>query len=310
MRYLRYKLLHTVRRLKYKRISSGVPPLTLQNAVAGKLLNYQIFGNSIQDGVPSVDTPVEVQSVGDKTKNLFNEKNATVLYTNSASRIEYHNGVCKVVAGAAGNSAFALTKICPANNVVGNPVTVRSVWEGSNAGRLQIGYCNENGAERIGLSVIRESGISKTVTIPEEAKSKILCLWLYTDGDKDGYVDYTQTQVEVGLTETSYEPYGYKIPVTVNNQPSNIYLDEPLRKIGDNADYLDFENQKVVRNVDVIDDTGTLPIEQSLQPLATPTEETIELPDIAVQNGTNIIDVDTTVTPSNVEIEYYSKEKE
>ena len=40
---------------------------------------------------------------------------------------------------------------------------------------------------------------------------------------------------------TEYEPY--------IGEKKHIYLDEPLRKVGDYADYIDFKNQKVVRNV-------------------------------------------------------------
>ena len=51
--------------------------------------------------------------------------------------------------------------------------------------------------------------------------------------------------LEVGTTmPTSFEPY--ITPVT-----TNIFLDEPLRKVGDYADYVDFERQKVVRNVNM-----------------------------------------------------------
>ena len=46
----------------------------------------------------------------------------------------------------------------------------------------------------------------------------------------------------------------YKIGVTAHGESGksesfDIYLDEPLRKVGDYADYIDFENGKVVRNV-------------------------------------------------------------
>ena len=42
----------------------------------------------------------------------------------------------------------------------------------------------------------------------------------------------------------------YKIPVNVNGaNAANIYLDEPLRKIDDKADYINFANKKVVRNI-------------------------------------------------------------
>lgn len=46
----------------------------------------------------------------------------------------------------------------------------------------------------------------------------------------------------------------YKIPIKLTNESGkseikNIYLDEPLRKVGDYADYIDFNSGKVVRNI-------------------------------------------------------------
>ena len=56
------------------------------------------------------------------------------------------------------------------------------------------------------------------------------------------YSNYqVRIQIEEGSSATSYE--SYKAALT------NIYLDEPLRKVGDYADYIDFNNKKVVRNV-------------------------------------------------------------
>lgn len=49
-------------------------------------------------------------------------------------------------------------------------------------------------------------------------------------------------QLEKGSSATEYEPYKGRIT-------EHIYLDEPLRKVGDYADYIDFKNQKVIRNV-------------------------------------------------------------
>ena len=41
--------------------------------------------------------------------------------------------------------------------------------------------------------------------------------------------------------DSTYEPY--------KETTTNIYLDEPLRKIGDYADYIDFKEQKIVRKI-------------------------------------------------------------
>ena len=202
------------------------------------------------------------------------------------------------------------------------------------------------------------------------------------------------------ITSESDENYGkYKIPVIVSGEnqeitETNIYLDEPLRKIGDYADYINFKGQKVVRNVycgkfndvcrygsgsqyatglcrvqgilvpepkyDVcplsnalecydtlkgrkntlsivnsarniyayfhIDDVGLEPVTQTTSnqeignkirsyiedkdieityALETKTEETIKLPEILTHKGTNIITVGTELQPSAVNYQYY-----
>ena len=104
-------------------------------------------------------------------------------------------------------------------------------------------------------------------------------------------------QLELSETATEYEPY--RVPVT-----ANIYLDEPLRKIGDYVDYIDFKGQRVVRKVGVLDNTSTKPISESLVALAIPTEEPIPLPALKTFKGTNIISVDTSVQPSNIKAKY------
>jgi hypothetical protein len=59
----------------------------------------------------------------------------------------------------------------------------------------------------------------------------------YTTGTAYIYLD--TLQIEEGTQSTPYEPYA----------KYNIYLDEPLRRIGKYTDYIDYKNQKVVRNV-------------------------------------------------------------
>lgn len=60
------------------------------------------------------------------------------------------------------------------------------------------------------------------------------------------------------------------------------------------TDYLDYENQKVVRNVDDNDKGLDTPVEESVVLSAVPTDE-----------GTTVFDVDTEIAPSNAEIKYY-----
>ena len=71
----------------------------------------------------------------------------------------------------------------------------------------------------------------------------------------------------------------YIIPVTINGTATNISLDSPL---GD-GDYIDFHDQKRYNSDN--------------------TSEMVLLPAITTVNGINILDVDTTVTPSKIGIQ-------
>ena len=70
------------------------------------------------------------------------------------------------------------------------------------------------------------------------------------DYGANGTCKIKNIQIEKGTTATEYEPYIE--PIT-----QNIYLNEPLRKVEDYADYIDFKNQKVIRNVKEVTFDGT-----------------------------------------------------
>ena len=97
--------------------------------------------------------------------------------------------------------------------------------------------------------------------------------------------------------------YGkYLIQFGINGEYTDIYLDEPLRKVGNYVDYIDFKNKKVVRNVEEIDNTGTLPISDSLRGLSNSIETSIDLPNLSVIPGNGIISINTIVEPSSVNV--------
>ena len=111
------------------------------------------------------------------------------------------------------------------------------------------------------------------------------------------YKEYKNIQLEEGTEVTQYE--------VAKKQEYSIYLDEPLRCLEDVCDYIDFEKQKVIRNIEWIDNTGTKTIEESLMKLSKPKEEEIDIPNIQINEGVTHILVGTSITPSNVELQYY-----
>ena len=77
---------------------------------------------------------------------------------------------------------------------------------------------------------------------------------IYGNSVQDGTPapDYPIEIESVGdlVTDTEDEHYGkYRISFSVNNERFDIYLNEPLRKVGDYADYIDFSDGKVHRFV-------------------------------------------------------------
>ena len=88
-----------------------------------------------------------------------------------------------------------------------------------------------------------------------------------------------EVQIEVGPVHTDYEPYGYCVGIKVNEATSKVYIKEQLRA----DDYIDFENRTLV-----IGGVKTF----------------VELPEIHLSNGTNIIDVDTAVKPSKMSVSF------
>lgn len=61
-----------------------------------------------------------------------------------------------------------------------------------------------------------------------------------------------EAPVEIESVGDKTDDGKYKVPIKVNSETINIYLDEPLRKVGDMADYIDFKNGRVVRNTQAV----------------------------------------------------------
>lgn len=95
------------------------------------------------------------------------------------------------------------------------------------------------------------------------------------NADESAFVGDTELSTAVGELLGNY----YVIPININGNITNI--NSPSR-LGE-SDYIDFENRKLV-----VDGVQTH----------------IDLPEIYLQNGQNVINVDTTVKPSKMSVSY------
>ena len=164
---------------------------------------YKIYGNSIQNGTPKPETPIEVESVGDKTKNLFNND------TSLLEQVTYYTS-----SGSTG------TRI--GYKILLPPGTYTAHAEGTANTQYIYGCINSSAGEFISTAhiVVHNELRTQTFTINE---GDILYLYngssnLVVNVAKELFSSFN-IQIEEGSTATDYEPYGkYKIPVKVSGK--------------------------------------------------------------------------------------------
>ena len=133
-------------------------------------------------------------------------------------------------------------------------------WGDELAGKADTSYVDEALKLKADLAWIKSllpqstaSGTSITLTDHLEGM-EVINYSIYGNSTQDGEPT-PETPIEIQsvgdlVTDEEDENYGkYDVPVTVNDETYHIYINEPLRKVGDCADYIDFENQQIVRNV-------------------------------------------------------------
>lgn len=251
-----------LRREKKRRMQKtieGAPPLTYTAKKAGTLTDYRIYGQT-ENG----------ESVGDRTGNLFDG----TLVNN------HHIG------------QDGLPSDYPGRCCITTPISIDTE-------SLFISYTSINVDTRCMYSVFLNGVLVRRVT--NIATGQVID----TSGGDELYVGFylrlggTLTSNDIfnimlnsGSTALPYEPYGYRVPVTVTNrtdtQTTKLYLLDQIRKVGDEAEYIDFREQK--------------------QHFADGTSVDVTLPALPTLSGTNTLSVGTEVQPSKMMIKGKIKE--
>ena len=198
----------------------------------------------------SPSTPLEIKSVGNLVtdtsspnynkyevpitltgKNMFDKSKYLLLsdFDNYNTSTNYHYTTIQLKP----NTTYRVS-IIRYNNFSGtlNGYLLIDRFNGINSGYYTSinhhDYPNHSGAHFVyttrsdGLLYIGYNGITQ---------SMLNTIWANTD-----------IQIEEGTTATAYTPYVAPLSTTV-------YLDQPLRKVGDYSDYIDFKKGKVIRQV-------------------------------------------------------------
>lgn len=199
---------------------SGVPPLTYK-AIEGTLKNYRIYGNTV-DG----------ESVGDRTANLFAN-----LWEKGYIRAD--NGREEQIDGFICSGFF--------------PVEYGQTYSISR--NINVGYDNIRGYRDDGSFIGAGTDICD-VGNPFPSAATNIGAFTVTN-ENVAFIRFNDSANDLGMkymivkgtyteqTMPDYEPYGYEVPVTINNVTTNLYLPEQIKMVGDEAEHIDYREQKM-----------------------------------------------------------------
>ena len=189
---------------------SAIPPINFHSNTDN--ISYSIYGNLVQSETPSPTNPIIPVEVGEKTDNLCSQ--TTVTTENPNKNIGSDSDLVKAFKTLTAGENYTLSWDFQSTSTTG----VRDVI------RLY------NGATYMNVQI--ENGVSFSLTA--EQISDLTAFVLYFGADGGTMSDF---MLNLGSTPLPYEPYGkYKIPVSINSTITNIYLNNPIRKIGNYSD--------------------------------------------------------------------------
>lgn len=204
---------------------SGLPPLSYTAKKAGFLTDYRIYGQTV-DG----------ESVGDRTGKLVPD-----ISVENGWQVGYLNGDTGKY-NPTHTFGEILSPFISLDKITSFTISATNY----NNPSMSVYYFNQN-SYILNKNEYNYDG-SVFNNIPINATQFRFAI-------RTGYQSIEEVQdagfhimVNAGSTPLPYEPYGYKVPVTVSNGADTlttpIYLPEQIRKVGDEVEYIDYGKQK------------------------------------------------------------------
>ena len=245
-------------------IANGVPPLTLTKCKGVNLIDYKLYGDSVQDGTPTLETPIEVESVGDYDEETGKYK----------IPVKVSNGTDEVITNIYLNEP--LRKIGDYADYIDfkNQKVVRNIYSYIVTGDENYYLCDSNAVRTLENIMPRIK-----LSIPSSTLFEAY-LCSHNPFVKNSYVYLT--------TYSPYNPTSFEFRRIVQNWGCPAYTIDAWTTLLKS----EFAKETPVTVEYVMEN---------------PIEETIELPNIPTFKGTTIIEVDTEVQPSNMEVVYKGK---
>ena len=260
---------NAVKNAKYIRLSFKydakycIGPYKIRNVMVSKSPITDFVIHSVDS--PSPDYPSEVVSLGESgsidlvnsSKNLLPSyteptfTNAGVTYTNN------NDGTITISGTPTGYSTVRLFNNAPDNlkYILKRSLCTLSlnVQSKVNITATIIFYKDKKSVKQIDYSYLYDKSKDNIQIDARDLDFDDIAIYIKRSSNNiliDNVL--VKPQLEIGSAATSYEPYQEPITNTIN-----LTGHDPLRKIGDIADYIDYENGRIVRNIGKIVFNGT-----------------------------------------------------
>ena len=250
-------------------VTASKGKVTLESSLKSNLKDYKIYGNSVQNGEPSPTNPVEIESVGDLVtdeSDINNGKYKIPIKVTGKNILNIDNikGLRKYDGLNMGKDKYSINEGTINNEITwydGGYYFEFTSTDTLSAGTYTLSFKSYSSFEtgvyvgvRVSDNEVIGSGIQRgninewtkksyTFTITED--KTINGIYLQGGGTASNFWDsdilFKDIQIELGDVATEYEEYKESV--------TNIYLNEPLRKVGNEADYIDFASKKVIRKI-------------------------------------------------------------
>lgn len=201
----------------------GVLPLTFKG-YGKNLKNYRIYGNTV-DG----------ESVGDRTANLFaNLWEKGYIRADNGREEQIDGFICSGFFPVEYGQTYSISRNIPVgyDNIRGYRDDKSFIGAGTDV--CDVANPFPSSVTKIGVFTVTNENVA-FIRFNDSANDL---------GMKYMIVDGTYTE----QTMPSYEPYGYRVPVMVTNgtntETTNLYLPEQIKMVGNEAEYVDYKEQK------------------------------------------------------------------
>lgn len=284
--------------------------------------NLRIYGNSDKD-----ETTAKVQDVGDyvedKNDEMYGKYKIAINVSREYSKENLFNYIEPIdfsyeditSAKADENGWFDIT----VDNTSGKSTIYKNCWTKPNL------LLKTNTDYYLYVEIAEKSGTLEMISTSDQASTSSQftseMLWgsgtIHTKSNFSNSTSMLRTYVTCPAGKQCHIKFRIAVYEIENNKKdfqytfepyysknANIYLSAPLRKLNEDADYIDFGNEEVIRNIGVRNNSNSVTdIGNEYYKLSTPEKEKInEMPKLELYKGINRISVRTKLVPSKITV--------